>query len=91
MDLLMNARTIMGIIEGDAVPDLFIPQLLDLFVQGRFPYDRLIEFFPFDAINDAVAAMEQGRVTSPCSVPDPEERPVTTLEAGPDGRPPRHP
>ena len=65
MDLLMNARTVKGIIEGDAVPDLFIPRLLDLFVQGRFPYDRLIEHFPFDAINDAIAAMEQGRVIKP--------------------------
>jgi aryl-alcohol dehydrogenase len=65
MDLLMNARTVTGIIEGDAVPELFIPRLLELFVQGRFPYDRLIEFFAFDAINDAVAAMEQGRVIKP--------------------------
>jgi aryl-alcohol dehydrogenase len=65
MDLLMNARTVKGIIEGDAVPDLFIPRLLDLYVQGRFPFDRLIEYFPFDRINDAVAAMEQGRVIKP--------------------------
>jgi aryl-alcohol dehydrogenase len=65
MDLLMNARTVKGIIEGDAVPDLFIPRLLELYVQGRFPFTRLIEFFPFDRINDAVAAMEQGRVIKP--------------------------
>ena len=26
MDLIMNGRTVRGIIEGDAIPDLFIPQ-----------------------------------------------------------------
>lgn len=65
MDLLMNARTVKGIIEGDAIPSLFIPRLLDLWAQGRFPYDRLIETFPFDRIGDAVAAMETGRVIKP--------------------------
>ncbi len=65
MDLLMNARTVKGVIEGDAVPDLFIPRLVELHVQGRFPYTRLIECFPFERINDAVAAMEQGRVIKP--------------------------
>ena len=30
MDLIMNARTVKGIIEGDVVPDLFIPRLIEL-------------------------------------------------------------
>ena len=69
MDLLMNARTVKGIIEGDAVPTVFIPRLLDLWAEGRFPYDRLIETFPFDRIDDAVLAMEQGRVVKPVLLP----------------------
>ena len=40
MDLIMNGRTVRGIIEGDAIPDLFIPQLIELYRQGRFPFDR---------------------------------------------------
>ena len=65
MDRLMNGRTVKGIIEGDAIPDLFIPKLIDLYCQGRFPFDRLIKFYPFEAINQAVADMEQGRVIKP--------------------------
>ena len=68
MDLLMNARTIRGIIEGDAIPDLFIPRLLDLHVAGRFPYDRLIRSFPFERIADAVHAMEDGSAIKPVLV-----------------------
>ncbi len=62
MDLIMNGRMVKGIIEGDAIPDLFIPKLIDLYSQGRFPFDRLITFYPFDDINRAVADMEKGLV-----------------------------
>ena len=65
MDLIMNARTVMGILGGDAVPDLFIPQLIELHRQGRFPFDRLITYYPFDEINRAVEEMEHGSVMKP--------------------------
>jgi aryl-alcohol dehydrogenase len=65
MDLIMNARTVMGILGGDAIPDLFIPTLIELHRQGRFPFDRMIAFYPFDEINRAVDDMEKGRVMKP--------------------------
>ncbi len=65
MDLLMNGRTVKGIIEGDAIPDLFIPKLIELYGQGRFPFDRMITFYPLDEINQAVEDMEEGRVIKP--------------------------
>lgn len=65
MDLIMNGRTVMGILGGDAIPDLFIPRLIELHCQGRFPFDRLITFYPFDEINRAVEDMEQGRTIKP--------------------------
>ena len=65
MDLIMNGRTVKGILGGDAIPDLFIPKLIELYNQGRFPFDRLITFYPFDEINKAVEDMEKGRVIKP--------------------------
>ena len=65
MDLIMNGRTVKGILGGDAIPDLFIPKLIELYGQGRFPFDRLITFYPFDEINQAVKDMEEGRVVKP--------------------------
>jgi aryl-alcohol dehydrogenase len=65
MDLIMNARTVTGILGGDAIPDLFIPKLIELHGQGRFPFDRMITFYPFDEINRAVEDMENGRVIKP--------------------------
>jgi aryl-alcohol dehydrogenase len=65
MDLLMNGRTVKGILGGDAVADLFIPKLIELYKQGRFPFDRLITFYPFDEIERAVGDMAKGRVIKP--------------------------
>jgi aryl-alcohol dehydrogenase len=65
MDLLMNGRTVKGIIEGDAIPDLFIPRLIELYSQGRFPFDRLIRFYSLDDIDQAVEDIEAGRVIKP--------------------------
>lgn len=65
MDLLMNGRTVRGIIEGDAIPDLFIPRLIELHREGRFPFDRLITYYAFDEINQAVEDMKEGQVIKP--------------------------
>ncbi len=65
MQTMLNGRTIKGIIEGDAVPDLFIPKLIELYSQRRFPFDRLIKYYPFDHINQAVEDMEKGAVIKP--------------------------
>jgi aryl-alcohol dehydrogenase len=65
MDLIMNGRTIKGILGGDAIADLFIPRLIELYDQGRFPFDRLIEFYPLDEINQAVKDMGEGHVIKP--------------------------
>jgi aryl-alcohol dehydrogenase len=65
MDLIMNGRTVRGILGGDAIADLFIPRLIELYSQGRFPFDRLITFYPFDEIDQAVEDMAKGRVIKP--------------------------
>jgi aryl-alcohol dehydrogenase len=65
MDLLMNGRTVRGVLAGDSNSDVFIPRLIELYRQGRFPFDKLITFYPFDEINQAVEDMEKGRVIKP--------------------------
>jgi aryl-alcohol dehydrogenase len=54
--------TIRGIVEGDSDPKTFIPYLLDLHSQGKFPFDKLITTMPLDQINEAVAALHRGDI-----------------------------
>lgn len=60
MSSLLFGRTVRGIVEGDSVPQLFIPKLVDLYRQGRFPFDKLIKSYAFEDINEAVEDAEKG-------------------------------
>lgn len=58
-------KTVIGILEGSADPHTFIPRMIELWQAGRFPFDRLIEEFPLDRIDDAERASLEGRVIKP--------------------------
>ena len=45
-----------GVIQGDSRPREFIPRLVDLFMQGQFPLDRLITRYDLAEMNRADAA-----------------------------------
>lgn len=68
--LMLSGKTLRGTIEGDADPPRFVPRMLAWMRQGRLPLQRLVRTYPFDAINDAVADMEAGRVVKPVLVFD---------------------
>jgi aryl-alcohol dehydrogenase len=68
---LLNAgQKAQGFAEGNSVPDIFIPQMIDLFRAGRFPFDKLIRTYPFAAINEAVADQLSGRAIKAVLVTD---------------------
>jgi len=56
---------IIGIVEGDSVPNEFLPHLFDQFEAGQMPVDRLIETFPFENIAGAFEAMTNSTAIKP--------------------------
>lgn len=64
-DLVLRGKTIRGCLEGDSVPAEFIPRLLDLHAQGRFPVERLVGRYPHTEIEAALADQRAGRVVKP--------------------------
>jgi len=63
--LMLGGRTLRGIVEGDSIPDLFIPALIDFYLAGRFPLDRLVAYYPFERINDAIHDSETAAAIKP--------------------------
>ena len=55
MPVLQGGRTVRGVVQGDSRPRDFIPRLVDLFMEGHFPLDRLITAYDFAEINQAAA------------------------------------
>ena len=62
MQTLLDGRTVTGIVEGDAVSGILIPKLIELYKQGRLPFDKMIKFYPFEEINQAVEDAGKGKV-----------------------------
>ena len=65
MNSIMFGRTITGLLEGESIPDFFIPQLIDFYRDGRFPVDRLVTYYDFDQINQAVEDIKNGSTIKP--------------------------
>ncbi|MFW0794518.1 NAD(P)-dependent alcohol dehydrogenase [Gordonia sp. CPCC 205515] len=70
---LLFGKSLIGVIEGDAVPREFIPRMIELYRKGRFPFDKLIERFSFAEINMAIDAAHHGKVTKAVLVLDDAE------------------
>lgn len=64
-EIMAEGKTIVGVIEGDAVPQLFIPQLVDYYKNGLFPFDKLVEFYDFSDINQAFEDSKKGLAIKP--------------------------
>lgn len=57
--------SVRGIVQGDSIPQLFIPKMVQLYESGRFPVDRLVRFYDFADINAAFADAARGDVIKP--------------------------
>jgi len=64
-ELLARGRTLHGIVEGESVPRVFLPRLIELWRQGRFPIERIMREYPFADIERAVGDTERGEVIKP--------------------------
>jgi aryl-alcohol dehydrogenase len=64
-DVMIPGKRIVGIVQGDVVANAFIPTLVNLYLQGRFPFDKLCRFYSFEQINEAMADSESGVTIKP--------------------------
>jgi aryl-alcohol dehydrogenase len=60
MHMMTGGRHLFGTVEGNSTPAQIIPQILTLHAQGRFPFDRMITWYNFGDINQAIADTESG-------------------------------
>lgn len=63
--VLGSGKRILGIVQGDSVPDKLIPTLIELHRRGRFPFEKMIRIYPFRRINEAFADSRSGRTVKP--------------------------
>jgi aryl-alcohol dehydrogenase len=52
-------------VEGSVDPQVFIPQMISYYKQGKFPFDRLIKFYELEDIDKAFKESQSGLVVKP--------------------------
>jgi aryl-alcohol dehydrogenase len=64
-DVLARGRCVRAVVEGQSVPEVFIPKLIGLWRAGRLPVERLVRAYDFDQINQAADDALAGKVVKP--------------------------
>jgi aryl-alcohol dehydrogenase len=65
---ILMGRTLTGVVEGNSIPDEFIPRLIKLRRAGKLPYARLISRYGFEDLPRALADARAHRVIKPVLV-----------------------
>ncbi len=60
-ELMLGGKSLVGVTMGYANPQVFIPQMIAYQKQGRFPVEKIMKFYPFEAINEAFADSNSGK------------------------------
>jgi aryl-alcohol dehydrogenase len=65
MPFVQQGRMVRGVVQGDGVPQRFIPTLVDLIMAGKFPIEKMITFYDFVDIERAAKDSAAGTVVKP--------------------------
>lgn len=71
--MLSGGRSLKGVLGGDADPHTFLPMLIEHWREGRFPFDRLLTFYPFAEIALAFEQVRSGQAIKPVLLMDGEK------------------
>lgn len=64
-DFMSNGKVLMGVVEGESDGDTFIPKLVTLWKDGKFPFEKLVTFYDFEDINKAIHDSHEGNTIKP--------------------------
>lgn len=67
--VLLAGKSVTYVLEGSSVPQVFLPQLVDLWQRGWFPFDKLVQTYTLDQINQAVEDSLSGKAIKPVLTP----------------------
>ena len=65
---LVKGWTFKTIVQGSSVPQVFIPRLVQLWKEGKFPMDKLIRHYKLEDVNQGFEDSASGAVIKPVSL-----------------------
>lgn len=58
-------KTYYGVSEGDSNPPEYIPKLVQMYKEGKFPIDKISKVYSYKRMDEAIHAMHDGSVIKP--------------------------
>lgn len=74
-DLVFGNKRVQGVLIGDTIAKYHLPNLIEFYKRGEFPFDQFIKFYDFDDINQAEADSLSGEVIKAVVVMDKDYQP----------------
>ncbi|MCM3762853.1 NAD(P)-dependent alcohol dehydrogenase [Alkalihalobacillus oceani] len=65
VNTILFEKKVTGLLLGSSIPQIFIPQLIGLYKEGKFPFDKLVKYYTLDQINQAADDSESGVTIKP--------------------------
>jgi aryl-alcohol dehydrogenase len=65
MPYLQNGRTVRGVMQGESLPETFIPEMITHMQAGRMPIEKLVTHYAIDDVNQAAADAIAGKTIKP--------------------------
>jgi len=65
LNLLGRGLTLRASLLGDALPQKFVPKMVEWYRRGEFPIEKLVKFFKAEDVDEAVRAMHDGSTVKP--------------------------
>ncbi|MCO4239397.1 NAD(P)-dependent alcohol dehydrogenase [Pseudarthrobacter sp. MDT3-28] len=65
---LVKGWTFKTVVQGNSVPQVFIPRLIQLWKEGRFPFEKLVNDYALDDINQGFEDSKSGKTIKPVIV-----------------------
>lgn len=64
-EFMVSGRQFMGVVEGDVVPQEYLPKLISWVKEGRLPLERIVKYYKAEEFEAAIRDMQSGQTVKP--------------------------
>jgi Zn-dependent alcohol dehydrogenase len=68
VDLMNSGKQILGCVQGDVIPQLYIPEMVSWYKASIFPIDKIVKFYDARDFEQALRDMRRGITVKPILV-----------------------
>ena len=81
-ELMNTGKQILGSVQGDAVPQDYVPKMIQWYREGKLPVNKMVKFYAVQDFQQALEDMKSGKTVKPVLVFPKDQAHVTYTKQG---------